>query len=117
MIDARCPWCSADGDDQPKRLEAHHVTGRDGHGRYLDPALTLACCVTHHHTDHQCWRLLDIAQAGADPNVARLLRLSFLTGRLADVGPAVSFAPSWWAAMTRLLTEVADDLKGRQRCP
>ncbi|MGH9110019.1 MAG: hypothetical protein ACRDY3_11255 [Acidimicrobiales bacterium] len=65
--------------------ERHHWTAAlDPDGDYLDPAATIPLCVPCHHAEHAAWREQGIDRF-ADPLEARLVRLSWLWQRLADV--------------------------------
>jgi hypothetical protein len=97
--------------------EAHHPTGRDPQGLYLDPALVLPLCRDHHELSHDDWRMLRIADpaegcSGAAPltlveRVAlRLRRLATMTARLAAAFPGWV----WVAALARSAKQWADEL-------
>jgi hypothetical protein len=76
-----CLFCS----DEAR--ERHHPTGRGSDGRYLDADFTVPFCVTHHHVEHVGWRAMDIAETATfGPTIARLCRLAWFVGRLADQG-------------------------------
>ena len=65
--------------------ELHHWTAAlTPDGPSLDPGSTIPLCVACHHAEHQAWRALGLDKFD-DPLRARLVRLTWLFQRLADV--------------------------------
>jgi hypothetical protein len=69
-------------------VHAHHPTARlVPDGPYLDPTFVVPVCRSCHHVEHAAWRDVGI-DVVADPMLARLLRLTWLIGRLMDLNRA-----------------------------
>ena len=74
-----CLYCGG-----PAR-ELHHWTAAlEPDGPHLDPTSTIPLCLACHHAEHGAWREQGIERF-ADPLEARLVRLTWLWQRLADV--------------------------------
>ena len=69
--------------------QLHHWTGSLlPDGPHLDEKATIPLCIPCHHAEHASWRELGI-DAFTDPLQARLVRLSWLWQRLADVAEQI----------------------------
>ena len=77
---------------------AHHLTGTDGAGAYLDPSLTVPLCRSHHILIHQIWNLLGVGDgSGGQPDRVRLQRIATLLVHVGECNPVGSVA---WPAET-----------------
>jgi hypothetical protein len=74
-----CIFCSRPA------VHRHHPTGRDVAGAYLDAGFMVPLDARCHSTEHAAWRDAGIDDL-VDPLEARLARLCWLTGRVADLG-------------------------------
>jgi hypothetical protein len=97
--------------------ELHHWTAAlTPDGEYLDPLATIELCIACHHAEHAAWREMGIDRF-SDPLEARLVRLSWLSQRLADVAERYE-APVLNARSQRgiqlVLLAVTTDLADRQ---
>ena len=87
-----CLLCGA------RAVELHHWTGSlVPDGPHLDEKATIPLCFSCHHAEHAAWREQGI-ESFRDPLEARLVRLSWLWQRLADLAehgaPRTLDAPS-----------------------
>jgi len=77
-----CLWC---GNEAP--LVRHHPTG-DLDDCHWDPWFMVGICGPCHAVEHQAWRRADIGDI-TDPLLARVTRLAWFTGKMADLGRSV----------------------------
>jgi hypothetical protein len=88
-----CAFCGRPAQDR------QHYTAGVGAVVHIDEASWLPLCRRHHATEHQLWR--DVGLDTIDlPLVARVRRVTWSVGRLADFGQA------WPAASMRGLHDV-----------
>jgi hypothetical protein len=100
-MDEPCMLCGAPA------VHAHHPTGRPTpEGPYLDPGFVVPVCRSCHHVEHAAWRDIGI-DVIADPILARLLRLTWLVGRLVDLNRADSLTAEALRGFHRCLVEIA----------
>lgn len=72
-------------------VHEHHPTGRLAPDRpRLDPIFVIAICRACHYAEHSAWRDVGL-DVMADPLTARLRRVAWLVGRLADLDRPVIF--------------------------
>ena len=86
MMDlGRCLFCGSPA------VHLHHPTGRLGPELpYLDPSFTIPLCRACHHAEHAAMRDVGLDLL-TDPLLARLVRMAWLLGRLADTDRSVTF--------------------------
>jgi len=101
--------------DEPAELR-HHPTGRDEHGRYLDPDLTLPACHDDHTFVHDDWRDLGIEAVERpltffDRVETRLRRLATNCRRMDPAG-----VNPFWTKLAAALVRWADEIaRGTRR--
>jgi hypothetical protein len=98
-----CPWC---GNEAP--LVRHHPTG-DVNGHHFDRRFTVGICVPCHAIEHQAWRRVGIADI-TDPVLARITRLAWFTGHMADLGSSI--CPADLRGMNAALLATLELLEG-----
>jgi hypothetical protein len=102
-----CVYCGEPATEQD------HITGRPaGHRPYFDADLWVLTCVACNKLAFQTWRALGIDRVG-DTALARLRRLAVFAARMSDREPPDPLRPTFWDALARCFTEIADDIEGR----
>jgi hypothetical protein len=77
-----CIFCGAPADHW------HHPTARlAADTPHLDPGFVVPVCRSCHYVEHAAWRDVGIDALG-DPMLARLLRSTWLVGRIVDLNRA-----------------------------
>ena len=109
-----------------RSVRAHHLTGRDADGRYLDPDLKLPCCHDHHELAHDDWRILNLQDPSekehSDAGLSfververRLRRAASFMARLAEAYPQHAWIARTAQALKRWADELARDIAARDR--
>lgn len=105
--------------------EAHHPTGRDLQGAYLDPRFTIPLCHDHHLVIHDDWWTLEVQDqtprnggrrlTGVERVELRLRRLAIDGGRLAIADPQRGRIARLAECSKRWADELACDIAARDR--
>ncbi len=102
----RCAYCRASA------TEMDHLTGcPQGTHVYFDPDLKVPCDRACNLANEQAWRATGLLVSSAPLLVVRMRRSAFGTARLADAAWPGPVAPEFWAALSCLTNEVADELE------
>lgn len=101
-----CLVCGAEPCDR------HHVTGRDGADRYLDPDFVFPLCHDDHEQQHDDWRTqglcdVPVRLSFVERIEVRLRRLATFAGRIAEAHPEWT----WASILARTLSIWADDAR------
>jgi hypothetical protein len=100
----RCIFCGR------RACARHHWTARlDPSAAYLDPDATVPVCDPCHHAEDPLWRTVGIDRLN-EPLAARLFRLAWLLGTLADTGRPVIFDPETVRGLHRVVLRIIQDL-------
>jgi hypothetical protein len=102
-----CSFCGAD-----RRVEAHHITGRDPNREHLHPDFTVDLCRRHHDAVHAELRVnnIDVSPTEVLSNV--LVRVGHVLRRIAVF--LGCYAPTAdnpvWKTMAAVLERLATDI-------
>jgi hypothetical protein len=102
-----CTYCGREG-----RVEADHITGRDGDGVYFDPDLWLCSCRTCNPTMWQAWYAGGLSRVTAHPVATRLLRCAFALDHAAGSGRELVLPAVQARALAQLLRDAAFAIAG-----
>lgn len=105
----RCIFCGAPA------VHGHHPTaGLEGGVRHLDPAFKVDVCRSCHYAEHAVWNDVGL-DVIVDPVMARLRRLIWFVGRLAELDHPVSFTSEVLVGLHCCLLALMADLAERVR--
>ena len=100
-----CQVCAGPG------IRLHHPTGRNPDGDYLDPALTVELCHTHHMLCHDDWHTFELETVEGPLTVVELAALGMrrLALTLARIDGGMD---AFWGRLASSLVDWAVRLEG-----